>query len=144
MRQPRSCPWSRAAPRCSAMMSSRWNRDTSETITVKALTYEGPETIAVSDVPDPTPKDLDGAVVRVTAAGICGSDLHIYDGHGFSPDLGFCVGHEAVGEVVALGDAGTRFRGGGSGLGPGSAGGAPRGAGRAGGGPGGGRNPAGV
>ena len=31
---------------------------------MKALTYEGPHTIAVSDVPDATPRDLDGAVVR--------------------------------------------------------------------------------
>jgi 2-desacetyl-2-hydroxyethyl bacteriochlorophyllide A dehydrogenase len=70
---------------------------------VRALTYEGPRQIAVSDVEDPTPAE-GGAVVRVTAAGICGSDLHIYDGHGFSPDLGFCVGHEAVGEIIALGE----------------------------------------
>ena len=36
---------------------------------------------------------------------ICGSDLHIYHGHGFSEDIGFCVGHEAVGEVVEIGRA---------------------------------------
>jgi threonine dehydrogenase-like Zn-dependent dehydrogenase len=48
-------------------------------------------------------------VVRVDRAGICGSDLHIYGGHGFSTDLGFCVGHEAVGEVVEVGRGVTRF-----------------------------------
>jgi threonine dehydrogenase-like Zn-dependent dehydrogenase len=31
--------------------------------------------------------------------------LHIYHGQGFSPDLGFCVGHEAVGEIVEVGKA---------------------------------------
>lgn len=76
---------------------------------MRALTYEGPEQIAVSDVPDPTPEAVDGAVVRVTAAGICGSDLHIYGGHGFSTDTHFCVGHEAVGEVVAVGSGVRRF-----------------------------------
>jgi 2-desacetyl-2-hydroxyethyl bacteriochlorophyllide A dehydrogenase len=76
---------------------------------MRALTYEGPQQIAVSDVADPVPAGLDGAVVQITAAGICGSDLHIYDGHGFSPDLGFCVGHEAVGEVVAVGSDVGRF-----------------------------------
>ena len=76
---------------------------------MRALTYEGPNDIAVSDVPDPTPEAIDGAVVRVTAAGICGSDLHIYGGYGFSTDTHYCVGHEAVGEVVAVGSAVRRF-----------------------------------
>ena len=40
---------------------------------------------------------------EMTACSICGSDLHIYHGHGFSEDTGFCVGHEAVGEVVEIG-----------------------------------------
>lgn len=39
------------------------------------------------------------------ACSICGSDLHIYHGHGFSEDIGFCVGIEAVGEVVEVGRA---------------------------------------
>ncbi len=77
---------------------------------MRALTYEGPREIAVSEVADPTPMGLDGAVVRVALCGICGSDLHIYDGHGFSADLGFCVGHEAVGEVVEVGSAVRGFR----------------------------------
>jgi len=76
---------------------------------MRALTYEGPRSIAVSTVPDPTPADLDGAVVRVRLCGICGSDLHIYEGHGFSADLGFCVGHEAIGEVVEVGSGVRRF-----------------------------------
>lgn len=76
---------------------------------MRALTYEGPHTIAYSTMPDPTPANLDGAVVRVRACGICGSDLHIYEGHGFSADLGFCVGHEAVGEVVEVGSGVRRF-----------------------------------
>jgi 2-desacetyl-2-hydroxyethyl bacteriochlorophyllide A dehydrogenase len=76
---------------------------------VRALTYHGPFDVRVLDVPDPTPGDAGSAVVAVRACGICGSDLHIYEGHGFSPDLGFCVGHEAVGEVVAVGADVRRF-----------------------------------
>ncbi|NMN95933.1 alcohol dehydrogenase catalytic domain-containing protein [Antrihabitans stalactiti] len=76
---------------------------------MKALLYEGPQAIRYRDMPDPTLVDDRGALVRVTSAGICGSDLHIYGGHGFSPDLGFCVGHEAVGEVVEVGSAVRRF-----------------------------------
>src|SRR3954467_6987822 len=89
---------------------------------MRALTYQGPFDVRVVDVPDAAPFDSEGAVVRVRACGICGSDLHIYEGHGFSPDLGFCVGHEAVGEVVAVGEAVTRFRVGDSVLVPGSVG----------------------
>jgi 2-desacetyl-2-hydroxyethyl bacteriochlorophyllide A dehydrogenase len=89
---------------------------------MRALTYHGPFDVRVADVADPVPFDDEAAVVSVRACGICGSDLHIYEGHGFSPDLGFCVGHEAVGEVVAVGSAVTRFRVGDSVLVPGSVG----------------------
>lgn len=77
---------------------------------MRALVYQGPEKIVPATVPDPSPTSIDGAVVRVAAAGICGSDLHIYHGHGFSPDLGFTVGHEAVGEVVEVGSGVRRFK----------------------------------
>ena len=43
-------------------------------------------------------------MVKVTACGICGSDLHIYDGHAFSTDVGFCVGHESMDHRGALAD----------------------------------------
>ncbi len=77
---------------------------------MRALTYHGPFDIRVDTIADPRPFDSEGAVVAIRACGICGSDLHIYEGHGFSSDLGFCVGHEAVGEVVEVGDSVSRFR----------------------------------
>ncbi|GAA1379061.1 alcohol dehydrogenase family protein [Pseudonocardia kongjuensis] len=70
---------------------------------MKGLVYRGPADVEVREVPDPGPPDDDGAVVRVSAAGICGSDLHIYRGDAFSADTGFCLGHEAVGRVTAVG-----------------------------------------
>ncbi len=89
---------------------------------MKALIYQGPEKIAYENVADPTPDAVEGAVVRVARAGICGSDLHIYHGHGFSPDTGYTVGHESVGEVVEVGSGVQRFRTGDRVLIPGSAG----------------------
>lgn len=77
---------------------------------MRALTYHGPFDVRVTEEPDPGLFDDEAAVVRVRACGICGSDLHIYEGHGFSPELGYCVGHEAVGEVVEVGTAVRRFR----------------------------------
>ena len=70
---------------------------------MKALRYHGARDVRFEAMDDPTPQSDRDAVVKVTACSICGSDLHIYHGHGFSEDLGFCVGHEAVGEVVEVG-----------------------------------------
>ena len=77
---------------------------------MKALTYNGPFDVRYESVPDAVCPGERGALVRVRAAGICGSDLHIYEGHGFSPTLGYCVGHEAIGEVIEVGSAVERFR----------------------------------
>ena len=89
---------------------------------MRALVYHDPHDVRCDSVPDPDPRGADGAVVRVARAGICGSDLHIYEGHGFSPEPGYVVGHEAVGEVVEVGSAVTRFSVGDRVLVPGSTG----------------------
>ena len=70
---------------------------------MKALRYYGARDVRYESMDDPSPQSPEDAVVRVTACSICGSDLHIYHGHGFSKDVGFCVGHEAVGEIVETG-----------------------------------------
>lgn len=70
---------------------------------MKALRYYGARDVRHEDMDDPTPQSDRDAVIKVEACSICGSDLHIYHGHGFSEDIGFCVGHEAVGEVVEVG-----------------------------------------
>ncbi len=70
---------------------------------MKALTYHAAKDIRFETIPDAKVTAPHAALVRVKACGICGSDLHIYQGHGFSDDVGFCVGHEAVGEIVEVG-----------------------------------------
>lgn len=70
---------------------------------MKALLYQGPRDIRCETFDEPKIADDRDAIVRMTRCGICGSDLHIYHGQGFSPDFGFCVGHEAVGEVMEVG-----------------------------------------
>lgn len=77
---------------------------------MKALTYHGPRDVRYEDFPDPELRDDRDAIVRMQMAGICGSDLHIYHGQGFSPDIGYCIGHEAVGEVVDVGTAVRRVK----------------------------------
>lgn len=70
---------------------------------MKALTYHGPADIRYEDVPDAEIRESRDVVVKMERSGICGSDLHIYHGTGFSPALGFSIGHEAIGEVVEVG-----------------------------------------
>lgn len=79
---------------------------------MKALCYRGPKQIVCETMPDAALQSDTDVVVRMTACGICGSDLHIYQGHGFSPELGYCVGHEAIGEVVEAGRAVRRVKSG--------------------------------
>lgn len=77
---------------------------------MKALRYYGARDIRYESMDDPVLHSERDAIVKVSACSICGSDLHIYHGHGFSEDSGFCVGHEAVGEVVEVGKAVNRIK----------------------------------
>ncbi|MEI9993491.1 MAG: alcohol dehydrogenase family protein [Rhizomicrobium sp.] len=77
---------------------------------MKALLYQGPRDIRYGSLDDPRIEEERDAIVKMERCGICGSDLHIYHGQGFSPDLGFCVGHEAVGEVVEVGRGVKRLK----------------------------------
>lgn len=72
---------------------------------MKALVYRGPHNIAYDDMPEPVIQDDRDIIVKVRACSICGSDLHIYVGETFTSGCGYCVGHEAVGEVVEVGKA---------------------------------------
>jgi len=65
---------------------------------VKALTFQGAQTVRVDDVPKPTLGGPDDALVRVTTGAICGSDLHLY--HERIPiQAGAVLGHEFVGVI---------------------------------------------
>jgi alcohol dehydrogenase len=70
---------------------------------MKALVYGGVEHRLWTDVPDPSVKDPEDAVVRVDAVTICGTDLHILKGDVPEVTAGRVLGHEAVGTVVDVG-----------------------------------------
>ena len=72
---------------------------------MQALTYHGPHTVRLADRPAPTLADQDSVLVQITASGICGSDLHTYNGHTFTSETDFSLGHEAVGRIVETGAA---------------------------------------
>jgi glutathione-independent formaldehyde dehydrogenase len=71
---------------------------------MKAVTYEGQHKMAVTTQPKPKIKQPTDAILRVTTTGICGSDLHMYDGR-TQLDKGTVVGHEIMGVIDEVGDA---------------------------------------
>jgi len=77
---------------------------------VKAACWHGTENISVESVPDPAILASRDAIVKIEAATICGSDLHIYDGVVPSMMRGDIIGHEFMGEVVDVGTGVSNLR----------------------------------
>ncbi len=69
---------------------------------MKAVTFHGVKDVRVEDKPEPELLAPDDAIVRITATGVCGSDLHIYHGR-VQIEPGFTIGHEYVGIVEQVG-----------------------------------------
>jgi len=76
---------------------------------MRAVTFQAPGVVSVEQRPEPQLTDPEDAIVRISASGVCGSDLHIYKGR-VQIEPGFTIGHEYVGTVVATGDAVTRVQ----------------------------------
>ncbi|MFJ8801950.1 alcohol dehydrogenase catalytic domain-containing protein [Streptomyces sp. NPDC102487] len=72
---------------------------------MKALVFHGPGKSAWEAVPDPGIQEATDVIVRVDAVTICGTDLHILKGDVPEVRPGTVLGHEAVGEVVEVGDS---------------------------------------
>ena len=72
---------------------------------MKAVQVGKPGTAQVADVPEPRLRDPQDAIVKVTAAAICGADL--FPLHGMTPgfDPGTVLGHEFTGVITEVGDA---------------------------------------
>lgn len=70
-----------------------------------AITFHGVKSIICEQIADPGLESPEDVIVRVELAGVCGSDMHIYFGREGGLDTGTVMGHEFVGEVVAVGEA---------------------------------------
>ena len=70
---------------------------------MRAMVYRGPYKIRVEDKAEPSIEHPNDAIVKVSLAAICGSDLHLY--HGLMPDtrVGHTFGHEFIGVVHEVG-----------------------------------------
>src|SRR5208283_5800757 len=69
---------------------------------MKAAVFYGAKDFRIENVEDPK-IEPDDILIKVRAAGICGSDLHSYK-EGFFSRRGFVMGHEVAGEVVEVGE----------------------------------------
>lgn len=70
---------------------------------MKAVCWHGANDVRVETVPDPKILNPRDAILKVTSATICGSDLHIYDGYIPTMQPGDIIGHEFMGEIVEIG-----------------------------------------
>ena len=102
--------------RCQSIMSAcgdllRWpfvDQRTATRTTMRAMQlteYKKLELVEV-DKPEIGPKDV---LVEIRACGICGSDVHGYDGSSGRRIPPLVMGHEAAGVIVAVGDEVTKF-----------------------------------
>lgn len=75
---------------------------------MKALLLTEYKNLEVTEFDDPStgPNDL---LIKVKACGICGSDIHGYDGSSGRRIPPLVMGHEAAGEVVEVGENVTEF-----------------------------------
>jgi threonine dehydrogenase-like Zn-dependent dehydrogenase len=75
-----------------------------------ALTFGGIERIIYQQVPDAIILEPTDAIIEISLAGICGSDLHVFHGRETGLDEGTVMGHEFVGKVIEAGSEVKRFK----------------------------------
>jgi L-iditol 2-dehydrogenase len=69
---------------------------------MKVLLLSQYQHLEIADLPEPTPGPGE-VLVRVAACGICGSDVHGYDGSSGRRIPPIVMGHEAAGRIAAVG-----------------------------------------
>src|SRR5438309_9332875 len=78
---------------------------------MRAMVLDAPtQPLQLRDVPKLKQPDAGQLLVRVSACGVCRTDLHVVDGELPEPKLPLIPGHEIVGVVVARGPGAERFQ----------------------------------
>ena len=80
---------------------------------MKAVVLTGIRSVEIREVPRPALEKETDVLVRVAAAGLCGSDIHYYTGGRIGDQVveyPFTVGHECAGVVEAVGSAVDRIK----------------------------------
>ena len=76
---------------------------------MKGAVIEKPGVAVIRDMPKPAPEDGE-VLIRVALTGLCGSDMHIFQGRHLFRIPPVIPGHEFAGEIAAIGRNTTRFR----------------------------------
>ncbi|GGL54137.1 zinc-dependent alcohol dehydrogenase [Planomonospora parontospora] len=77
---------------------------------MKALCWQGVNELSVEEVPDPRILNAQDVIVKVRLTTTCGSDLHLLGGYIPAMRAGDVIGHEFIGEVVAVGSEVRRHK----------------------------------
>ncbi|MFO1352768.1 MAG: alcohol dehydrogenase catalytic domain-containing protein [Gammaproteobacteria bacterium] len=77
---------------------------------MRAIVYAGPGVVALREAPEPVLQAPHDALVRVSLAGLCGTDLHVISGEFPGLEPGAIIGHEFVGDIIAVGSAVIRLK----------------------------------
>jgi threonine dehydrogenase-like Zn-dependent dehydrogenase len=77
---------------------------------MKAIVWHGKGDVRCETVPDAKVEAPTDVVIKITSTCICGSDLHLYDLYLPAMLPGDILGHEPMGEVVAVGAAVKKFK----------------------------------
>ena len=75
---------------------------------MKAAVLRGVGDLRLEELPDPKPK-ANEVLIRVRASGVCGTDVHMWEGKNNEGTFPFIPGHEWSGEIAALGPGAERY-----------------------------------
>jgi len=75
---------------------------------MKAAILHGVHDLRWEELPDPSPSGNE-VLIRVKAAGVCGTDVHMWEGTNHEGTFPFVPGHEWSGEVVEVGEGVKSF-----------------------------------
>src|SRR5947209_1193234 len=78
---------------------------------MRAVVYKAPCSVEVEQVEDPRIEQPGDAIIKMTSAAICGSDLHMYEGR-TAATPGTVFGHENLGVVAEVGPGVTSIKSG--------------------------------
>ena len=77
---------------------------------MKGVCFKSVGEVETLEMADPEIQQPTDAILKVTMAGLCGSDLHLFHGREVGVDQGTVMGHEVVGEVVAVGSGVNKLK----------------------------------
>ena len=69
---------------------------------MRAAVLRGVDQLRLEDLPDPRPANNE-VLIQVKACGVCGTDIHMWEGKNDEGSFPFIPGHEWVGQVVEAG-----------------------------------------